>query len=102
MKYENVVEDFDHVLRKLGIEPVGKLPLLNQTENRPASFWEEYTEKMQARAIKMYGPFMKEWGYEFPESWEGGSPTAMDRISYRFWGSIRRQFWRINGRLLNK
>ena len=42
----------------------------NKTPGRKKDFWSYYeSDKAKRRAKFVFGPFMRHWGYEFPESW---------------------------------
>jgi len=81
MRFERIGEDFERVLRKIGIEPVRTLPVINasQRSQELADYW---TPKAYARAAHIFGPFMRQWGYRFPGD---DLPPAIDwseRIRY--------------------
>jgi hypothetical protein len=69
LRFETLAEDFDAVLRRIGITPVRPLPQANVTPGRERGFASWYTPKAIRRAAWVFGPYLKEWGYEFPPEW---------------------------------
>jgi hypothetical protein len=76
LRYESLAEDFEGVLRQLGIEPVRPLPAKNVTPGKDRDFERYYTPRAIARARWVFGPYMQEWGYAFPDGWGEGVPGA--------------------------
>lgn len=70
MRFENLTDDFDRVLRGLGIQPVRELPRRNATQRGGAS-WQDYWGSPELRRFiaPRVAPFMADWGYEFPDGW---------------------------------
>jgi len=56
-------------LRKIGIEPIRELPRVNQTAEKKSDFLAYFTPDLYEQAKTVYGPFMRKWGYRFPEQW---------------------------------
>jgi len=72
IRFENLTEDFAKALRKIGIDPIRPLPTVNKTNKegmKKPDIWSFYTHEMRDQVIKTHGPFMKKWGYTFPEGW---------------------------------
>jgi hypothetical protein len=69
MRTETLADDFARALERIGIEPARRLPVVNATPGREKDFVSFYTPKAIKRAGWVFGPYMREWGYEFPESW---------------------------------
>lgn len=94
--FERVTDDFDRTLRKIGIDPVRKLPQKNTTSLKEKSFWEYYdTPESRQRAAEVFGPYMAYWGYSFPESWSVDDFTQNRKFSYRFYNLLRHVYWRL-------
>ena len=70
MRFERLSEDFTEAIGEMGIPLVRPLPVYNKTDKKEKDFT-EYFESLEAkkRAVKVFGPYMEEWGYTFPESW---------------------------------
>ena len=76
MYYENIADDFETVLKMIGIDPVNRLPVVNKTK-RGKGFLEFYEPEIREQALRVCGPFMKQWNYPVPEG--GGNlqvPTS--------------------------
>jgi len=81
IEFTNLAEEFDAVLRRIGIEPVRKLPKINPTEGKK-SFAEYYPRATWEQAFRCYGPFMRKWGFSFPVEW--GTPRIPPAATARF------------------
>jgi hypothetical protein len=69
LHFERLSEDFDEVLRRIGVESARSLPVTNKTAERDAEFWSYYTPEIHARARWVFRPYFNRWGYEFPAGW---------------------------------
>jgi hypothetical protein len=94
MRFEQLAEDFDAVLRKLGIEPVRRLPIRNTTRQRDRTFESYYSLAARRRAFRIMRPYMERWGYEFPADWEVESPRPVDRARYALYSVFARAYWK--------
>jgi len=94
IRFENLSTDFNQVLRKIGIEPIRLLPARNQTDGRGPDFASYYTPEIIPRAKKVFGPFMKEWGYEFPPDWGDASLSWWNVFEFHFLNVFRVLYWR--------
>ena len=93
IRFENLQEDFARVLQILGLEPKRLLPVKNSTKGRNKDFWSYYTPEMIPRAKRIFGPFMKQWGYEFPPKWGDCSLTWWAKSEYEFISLLRKVKW---------
>lgn len=77
MRFEHLTDDFDRVLRMLGIEPVRSLPRRNATQ-RAGGTWQDYWASPELRRFiaARVAPFMRDWGYEFPPDWPSVAPPS--------------------------
>ncbi len=80
--FENLQEDFSEVLRRLEIRQVRPVPVTNKTKGRRASWETYYSPRTYEKAKKVFGPAMKKWGYDFPESWGAHRVTWFDQGKY--------------------
>ncbi len=94
MRFETLAEDFEKVLRLLGLEPRRSLPIANQTSSRQADYASYYVPRIRGRARRVLGPYMENWGYHFPGEWGISGPTTADRIAYRLYSFVARLYWR--------
>ncbi len=83
IRYENIEQDYFVVLNKLGITNPGSLPIINKTAGKKDDLDFYYTKEIQKRAISVFGPFMKEFGYKFPETWNNTSVKITDIIYFK-------------------
>lgn len=105
IRFENLQDDFFHVLELLGIEPKRPLPVRNKTAGREEAFWSYYTPEIRRQAVRVFGPFMKMWGYGFPSNWGDCSVPWLSQALFRVIGTLRRRLewgsgW--DGRLFRK
>lgn len=91
IRFENLQEDFAKVLGLLGIEPVRPLPMVNRTGAREEDFWSYYTPEIRAQATSAFGPYMKEWGYDFPAGWGDSPVPRSSTLLYHLLGLARRR-----------
>ena len=88
IRYERLQEDFAEVLRRIGVEPVRPLPVVNKTELK-GDYLSYYTPEAQDRARRVFGPFMGKWGYSLPASWPRGDVPLGARLRFRVLGVAR-------------
>jgi hypothetical protein len=53
------------------------LPVVNKTTGKE-DYLKYYTPDIRERSIYIFGPFMQQWGYEFPKEW-GNKKQALCR-----------------------
>jgi hypothetical protein len=92
MRFEALTEDFASVLQRLGIQPVRPLPWVNRTGGRETDFTSYYTPQIRPRARAIFGPYMLDAGFEFPEGWTAAVPLP-SRLLFRALAPIRRLYW---------
>lgn len=94
MRFENLTDDFAQVLLNIGIDPVRQLPQFNKTGEKKKHFYEYYeSERVRVRAVKVFSPYMYEWGYQFPESWNV-DVGHQNRRAYNFVNFFRKVYWK--------
>lgn len=94
IRFERLQEDFDCVLRLVGIEPKRPLPLRNPTANRQRDFSRYYADETVARAKRIFGPFMRTWGYEFPAEWGDVNVSRWNQLNFDVANVFRTIYWR--------
>jgi hypothetical protein len=92
MRFERLQEDFDAVLRRLGIEPSDEIPQVNRTQGRKRDFTAYYTPDVIPHAQRVFGPYMRRWGYAFPAEWGTYQPTWTDELRYRLVRLVRTEY----------
>jgi len=95
IRFESLADDFAKVLELLGIEQVRPLPQINKTAERDKDFFSYYnTPQARKRAKQVFGPFLKEWGYEFPVEWEDTSISWLAQVEFLFFNIFRVFYWK--------
>ncbi|NJN96773.1 MAG: hypothetical protein HC875_23015 [Anaerolineales bacterium] len=79
-------------LKRLGLEQKRPLPLVNPTKNREGSYLSYYPPTLQAEAKRVFGPFMRKWGYQFPSEWGDASFPWSSQLGFKALG-LGRQFY---------
>jgi len=95
IRFENLQNDFATVLKLIGLEPVRPLPHQNITAERKKEFWSYYTPDIIPRAKRIYGPYMKQWGYEFPVEWGDNSVPWWNQVEFKFFTIFRKIYWNL-------
>jgi hypothetical protein len=94
IRFEHLQSDFAQVLQLLGIEQKRPLPVVNRTSGRKRSFESYYTPEIRARAVRVFGPFMKTWGYEFPPDWGPCPVPWSSQVLFDIRSNWKRFYWR--------
>ena len=94
LRFEHLPEDFEAALRRIGLEPLRPLPVVNKTPGRERDFVNYYTPEAIKRASWVFGPYMDEWGYAFPEEWGKVHAPAWSRVLMRIARFYRGIYWK--------
>jgi len=94
IRFEKLGEDFSQVLRLLNVEQIRPLPQIHQTEGKNKTFVFHYAPETRERVVTVFGPFMKKWGYEFPDNWLIDTVPWRSYLFYRLLNIPRQIFWR--------
>lgn len=94
IRFEHLAADFAEVLRLIGIEPVRQLPHVNKTDAKRSNFISYYTPEIVDQAVKVFGPFMKKWGYEFPPEWDVPSTSWLGQLEFYSVDMVRNFYWK--------
>jgi hypothetical protein len=78
IRFETLADDFAEALRRIGVEPKRRLPLVNKTRDRDADFWSYFTPDVRRRAKWVFGPYFRRWGYRFPDDWGQDVPALSE------------------------
>jgi hypothetical protein len=93
MRFERLADDFDEALRRIGIEPVRRLPHTNPTKAKDAEYPSYFPPSSHARARRVFGAYMEKWGYSFPPGWQVGELTWTDRAAYTAFSRLAGIYW---------
>ncbi|MFN3940855.1 MAG: hypothetical protein ACK4IY_09725, partial [Chitinophagales bacterium] len=78
-----------------GLPVTRDLPLANKTPEKNKDFWSYYaSDKAKRRAKYVFGPFMRYWGYNFPESWAHIHEPWYAQPLYEFLNIFRVVYWK--------
>lgn len=92
IRFEDMQNGFDEVLKKLNIGKVRDIPRKNKTAEKK-SFLDYYTPAIRKRAIFVFGPYMKKWGYAFPPEWNAKEPSLWSRFLFFTVGILKKYYW---------
>jgi len=94
IRFERIRDDFARVISMLGLELVRPLPVVHQTGERNKDFACYYSANVIGHAARIFGPFMKEWGYEMPAEWAPVSVPLRSHVEFRLLRVARQIHWR--------
>ncbi len=94
IRFESIQDDFAKALELIGIQPKRPLPLANKTNGKMQDFWSYYTPDMIPRAKRIFGPFMKQWGYTFPPEWGETEIPWWNQMEFHFYNLFRNVYWK--------
>ena len=80
-------------MKRLNIEPVRQLPQINKTSEKE-NYTKYYTPDIKEKAVFVFGPFMKKWGYAFPAAWNIQKTDGSSFVLFELLGIIKRIYWR--------
>jgi hypothetical protein len=94
IRFENLQNDFAALLSQLGMTPIRPLPVSNQTGGRSRDWQQYYTADIKEQAMTVFGPFMQEWGYAWPDGWDVSSKfSVIDILQYRLRKVARKYYF---------
>ncbi len=94
IRFEHLQEDFADVLKLQGIEQIKPLPASNRTGGKKKDFSLYYTPEDIGRAKRVFGPFMKNWGYNFPQGWGDNTVPWLSQMEFHFFNIFRDFYWK--------
>ncbi len=94
IRYERLQDDFSAVLDMLGLTQIRPIPQLNKTAKREKDWCNYYTRTIIPQAWRQFGPFMRRWDYDFPNSWGKYSFSQWDELRYRLYALGQKVYWR--------
>jgi hypothetical protein len=94
IRFEHIQDDFARALERIGIQPKRQLPMINQTGGKRRDFWSYYTPETIPHAKRIFGPFMKKWGYEFPQEWGATEVAWWNQFEFEFFNLFRNVYWK--------
>lgn len=95
IRYENLQAGFARVLELLEIRPERPLPVVNPTDEKGDDFRAYYTPEIRDRARRVFGPYMRKWGFHLPSDWGDQSVPRFSQVQFDVLGVLRRHLvWR--------
>ena len=91
IRFERLQDDFARVLELIEIPQVRTIPFVNRTSEKEDDFWSYYTAEIRDQVVRNFGPFMEQWGYEFPTDWGVASIPWSGQVQFRVIGFSRRR-----------
>lgn len=101
IRFENLAVDFAQALHLIGLELKRALPVVNQTGGRKPSYTTYYTPETRGRARRVFGPYMEQWGYQFPPEWDSPPVSRWNQFEYALWSNAGLLYWKYVRPLLH-
>lgn len=95
IRFEDLAADFAKVINLLGLELKRPLPAKNKTDQKNENFLIYYNSREvidQARWV--FGPYMKQWNYNFPPDWGENTISWWQQVEFDFFNIIRGFYWK--------
>jgi hypothetical protein len=92
IRYEYLQDDFARLLQKFGLDQIRPIPSSNKTQGKKGHWQSYYTPEIIGQAKRVFGPYMKRWGYTFPDEWGSHQVHWVDEWKYRALNSVRRVY----------
>ncbi|UCG25568.1 MAG: hypothetical protein JSW55_06155 [Chloroflexota bacterium] len=100
IRFEHLPQDFSTALELMAIEQIRPLPVRNTTKMRDRDYLSHYTPEIRGQARRVFGPFMKQWGYEFPPEWGEAEVPWSHQVQYQWAHAVRSVYWKyLRGRI---
>jgi hypothetical protein len=93
LRFENLQQDFQTVLEKIGLEQKRPLPVVNTTHEKN-NYLTYYSPEIYDYAKYVFSPFMNRWDYIFPTEWGDGSTPILAEIIFYVLRLPRKIYWR--------
>ncbi|GAB4293352.1 MAG: hypothetical protein Kow0098_14160 [Ignavibacteriaceae bacterium] len=98
IKFENIESDFEKVLSLMNLKMKRPLPVKNKTVSKNVRYIDLFIPEIRKRAVNIFGPFMIDWDYKFPEDWNENEPSKFYTTAYRFLGALKYYYWRYTAK----
>ena len=92
IRFENIQHDFSELLELLGLQQIRQLPVVNRTSEKEKDYLSYYTPDMYKRVVRIFGPYMQKWDYDFPATWGRHSIPWYSRFLFETLCIVRRHF----------
>jgi hypothetical protein len=94
IRFENLQEDFARALALIGIEQVRPIPTINKTAGKGRDFVSCYSPRVIRRAKWVFGPYMRQWGYDLPAEWGHAKVSWLNQAEFDVINVFRTFYWK--------
>ena len=94
IRFEHLQEDFAAALDRIGLRATRPLPVVNKTDGKSGDYLSHYTPDIIPRAKRVYGPYLRRWGYGLPPGWERGPAERWNDALFDLLAIPRSFYWR--------
>lgn len=95
IRFERLQDDFAEALRRIGVEPKRALPERNRTEGKASDYLSCYTPETIERAKWVFGPYMRKWGYTFPQEWGEVDVPWWNQLEFELVSALKGAYWKF-------
>lgn len=92
IRFEDIQGGFAKFIEMIGADLVRELPSKNKTKGKK-QFESYYPPSLVPHAVWVFGPYMRDWGYEFPDSWNVGEIPRSSQLLYSVLSGPRGLYW---------
>ncbi|MEM6365042.1 MAG: sulfotransferase family 2 domain-containing protein [Planctomycetota bacterium] len=96
MRYSSLQDDFRSVLQMAGVTEPVEIAVANQTSGKP-KIESAYGPSIRDHVVRVFGPFMHQWGLEFPGSWNVADVPSSSMTRYRYTEKVVDSICRYGG-----
>ena len=94
LRYERLDVEFPAWLESIGLGLVRPLPHRHATEGRGRDFWDWYQGELRRHAVRVFAPYMRRRGYQFPADWPKIDQSPTKEALFRADTLLRRFYLR--------
>jgi hypothetical protein len=94
LRYESLNHDLAAWFGTLGLELIRPVPWRHATAGRSRQFADSFQGDLRGHAMRVFGPYMKKWGYTFPPDWTHGASFEGNELAFRLDTAFRRFYFR--------
>ena len=94
LRYERLNEDFGAWLHTLGLQVLRPIPMKNTTAGKERHFYDWYEGDLRRHAVRVFGPYLRRWGYSLPAGWPPVSSSGLNEVIFLTDTVIRRFYLR--------
>jgi len=94
IRFEHLQDDFAAALGRIGLDLKRPLPVINKTEAKTGDHLDYFTPETIPRAKRVYGPYLRQWGYGIPPGWGSWPRQRWDDALFNMLAVPRTLYWR--------